>query len=290
MKLNGKILVAGLSIIILSNLIALGGVAYNRSGEAEALIELREREIGLDYRYGLEQHSTSLSLSFKCRVKSRQNDYSYADSHCRGQPHWLGKQKLIQLGFNFEPYDRAKGYGYNGKDLPRDVYVVLEYDGDSHRRVLAAREAELAQEMALRDNNPGNKEFDERVSKAADQLVAEPRFNSRLFAVDAGLDKSELRNIYLQTDRYIIMKAAVRAAWHFEDKKHVWSGRIDGLFIERINVPLAYRKQFAGIESRRYRKPDEDPRFKVSVAFGKRNEPWLVGVEPLLGRQSTPVQ
>ncbi len=290
MKLNGKILVAGLSIIILSNLVALGGVAYNRSGEAEALIELSEREIGLDYRYGLEQHSTSLSLSFNCRVENRQNDYSFANSHCSGQPHWLGKQKLIELGFNFEPYDQAKGYGYNGKDLPRDVYVVLEYDGDSHRRALAAREAELAREIALRDNNPGNKEFDERVSKAREKLVAEQRFNSRLFAIDAGLDKSELRKNYPQTDRYIIMKAAVRSAWHLENNNRVWSGRIDGLLIERINVPLAYRKQFAGIESRRYRIPDESPRFKVSVAFGKRNEPWLVGVEPLVAQQSTPIQ
>ncbi len=51
MKSNTKILIAGLGIIIATNVIALAGVAYNRPGQPEATIELTERELAMPYRY-----------------------------------------------------------------------------------------------------------------------------------------------------------------------------------------------------------------------------------------------
>ena len=50
---KGKIFIAGLAIIIVTNIVALAGVAYNRSGEPDAVVELTERELGLPYRYGM---------------------------------------------------------------------------------------------------------------------------------------------------------------------------------------------------------------------------------------------
>ena len=99
MKRNVKILIAGLSIIIVTNVIALGGVAYNRSGEPDALVELTERELDIAYRYGLERENTGLRLNINCRVETLQDDYAYANNNCWGNPVWLDQQKLIELGF-----------------------------------------------------------------------------------------------------------------------------------------------------------------------------------------------
>jgi len=79
------------------------------------------------------------------------------------------------------------------------------------------------------------------------------------------------------------MKASVKPAWHFDNNRRIWSGRISDLLVERINLPLEHRAVLKPIEkagSRRNRNTD-GPRFQVQVAFGKRLEPWVVGVERL---------
>ena len=280
---NLKILIAGLSIIIVSNVIALGGVAYNRSGEADALVELTERELNIAYRYGLQRDNTGLSLSINCRLETLQNDFAYGNSNCWGEPRWLNHEKLIELGFEFEAHDKDRSYRAYQRVLPQDVYLVLEYDGASHQRVLHAKEQKLLEEQSLQGNNPDNPEFEERVKQAEKNLLTEQNFNSRLFSIDAGLDAVELRQSYPDTGRYILMKALVRPAWYFKEQQWTWSGRISDLLIENIHVPLEHRTVLFPIEKAGSRRnPESDgPRYKVKVAFGKRLEPWVVGVEKL---------
>ncbi len=283
MKRNIKILLAGLAIIILTNVVALGGVAYNRSGEPDALVDLTERELDIAYQYGLERDSTGLSLSINCRIETIQNDYAYGNSNCWGAPLWLDKDKLIELGFEFKPYEQNKSYRYDEGVLPRDVYLVLEFDGETHRRVLQRSEEHLAEEQALKINNPDKSEFEERVKRASEILQAEQNYSSRLFAIDAGLNKTALRSTYPDGSRYIIIKASVKPAWHFDNNQRIWTGRISDLLVDRINIPLEHRSVLKPIEkagSRRKRNTD-GPRFQLRVAFGKRAEPWVVGVERL---------
>jgi len=283
MKKNSKVLIAGLAIILLTNVVALGGVAYNRSGEPDALVQLTERELHITYQYGLERDSTGLSLKINCRVETTQPDYGYGNSNCWADPIWLDKAKLIELGFEFKPYDKNKSYRHYERVLPRDVYLVLEYDGEVHQRVLQRAEQHLADEQALKINNPENPEFEERVKRATEMQQAEQNYNSRLFAIDAGVDKEALRNTYPEKDRYIFVKASIKPAWRFNNNQRIWTGRISDMLIEQINVPLEYRAVFRPIEkkgSRRNRDTD-GPRYAVEVAFGKRAEPWIVGVEAI---------
>ena len=279
MKRNVKILIAGLSIIIVTNVIALGGVAYNRSGEPDALVALTERELNIAYRYGLEKENTGLRLNINCRAETLQNDYVYANDNCWGNPIWLDQQKLFELGFELETYD--KNYRYYNRILPRDVYLVLEFDGATYQRVLERKEKKLSDEQALKINNPDNPEFEKRVKLAEENLAAEQTHNSRLFAIDAGLDKAALRNAYADSNRYILVKASVKPSWNFDNNQRKWTGRISDLQIESIYVPLEHRAVLGPIEkagSHRSLKTN-GPRFQVKVAFGKRAEPWVVGVE-----------
>jgi hypothetical protein len=92
-KLNNiRILIAGLAIIIATNVVALAVVAYNRSGQPEAMIELTERELAMPYRYGRFKENTGLGLRIKCRLES---DSYYGYGNCNGIPKWFTREKLV---------------------------------------------------------------------------------------------------------------------------------------------------------------------------------------------------
>ena len=283
MKQNSKILIAGLAIIIVTNVVALGGVAYNRAGEPDVVIELTERELGMAYRYRMNRENTGLGLRINCRL-----EYAlrfYYGNNCRwGNPDWLNKGKLIELGFKLQPQDekRAGRLAFE-KELPRKVYLVLENNGAAHQRTVASAEEELSEQQALLANNSGQEEFEKRAEVAARKLNSERHHNSRLFAIDAGLDKARLRNTWPDTSQYILMQALIRPTRNFVDESWVWKGTITDLLIDTINIPLEYRAVFEPLEDLRplYLQDDQAPRYKVRVAFGKRSEPWVISVEEM---------
>ena len=279
-----KILIAGLCLIVVTNVVALAGVAYNRSGEPDATIELTERELGMPYRYRWTKENTGLALQIKCRVEDRNQRYFFGQTGCRGYPDWLNQTKLAELGFNIKPeLETLKQYARYKRALARDVYLVLEYNGPAYLRALSHKQDVLNEAQALLANNPDTEEFKERFRKARENLELEQHSNSSLFAIDAGQDKTALRNAYPDNSRYIILKASIRPSWRSEKTNHEWTGFISSLLINKINIPLAHRAIFAPIEDQEYRtkRGKNPPRYKVRIAFGKRSEPWVMGVEAL---------
>jgi len=279
---NIKILIAGLAIIIVTNVVALAGVAYNRSGQPGAQIELTERELAMPYRYyGMFKENTGLGLRIQCRLEG---DIYYGYGNCNGISKWFNREKLIELGFKLQPLeDKGSGRYAREKELPRKAYIVLEYDGPAWQRALASAEQELNAQQQLLVDNPDKEEFKKRVTAARDKLEGEQRYFSRLFAIDAGSDKTKLRKRYPDSNRYLIMQALIRPSWYGNGKDGEWKGRITRLLISTINVPLERRAVFELL------KPDQNnrnqnqgtPRYKVRLAFGKRGEPWVIGVEDL---------
>lgn len=284
MKLNVKILIAGLAIIIGTNVVALIGVAYNRSGEPDAIVELTERELGMPYRYRMNKENTGLGLRINCRIEESEQNYSYGNFNCWGNPAWLNKEKLIELGFTFKPRkEKGEGFFPYDKTLPRKVYLVLEYNGAAYQRALASKEKALSEQQALLANNPDKAEFEKRVKNAQDKLDSEQHYNSRLFAIDAGQDKTVLRSTYPDTSRYILMQASIKPVWNSTKNENEWIGTITDLLIDTINIPLEHRAVFEPLEDANLRRDPnkQTPRYKVRVAFGKRAEPWVVAVDKL---------
>jgi hypothetical protein len=283
MKLDFKILIAGLVIIVVTNVIALAGVAYNRAGEPDAVVELTERELGMPYRYRMNKENTGLGLRINCRVEAAQY-YNYGNRNCRGYPVWLDKAKLIELGFKLQPRaEKSTGRQAFEKELPRKVYLVLEYNGAAHQRAVTSAEIELGEQRALLINNPGQEEFEKRVEEAQKKLDGEQFYNSRLFAIDAGLDRTRLRNSYPDTSQYILMQALIRPSRNFVDEGWIWKGSITDLLIDTINIPLEHRALFEPLEDVQLDRNQSrhKPRFTVRVAFGKRAEPWVIAVEKM---------
>ncbi|MEW5756095.1 MAG: DUF4824 family protein [Pseudomonadota bacterium] len=282
MKLNTKILIAGAAIIIATNAIALIGVAYNRSGEPDAIVDLTERELGMPYDYGFDEENSGLALRINCRVENNANNDYYNSYSCFGIPNWLNEEKLIQLGFDLNQDTTEDPYEYRNRQLPQKVYIVMEYNGPAHQRAIDYRQQELAKEQALLANNPDNEEFKERVKDATAKLEAEQHYNGRLFVIDAGLDKDQLRRQYAEPGRYVIMQALIRPNWTTIDKQAKWVGHITELLIDQINIPYQHRSVFTEVEGDTVnRSQNQHPRYQVRVAFGKRNEPWVLGAEKI---------
>jgi hypothetical protein len=281
---NIKVLIAGLAIIVVTNVVALVGVAYNRAGEPEAEIELTERELAMPYRYGMGKENTGLGLRIRCRIARENEHYGYG--RCSGTPEWFTREKLIELGFKLQLREEAgTAHQVWKKELPRKAYLVLEYDGALYQRAVASAEEELNAQQQLLKNNPNKEEFTKRVNAARDRLKAEQHYHSRLFAIDAGMDETALRRLYDDSSRYLIMQALIKPIWRRSDteKEGKWEGWITGLLVGTINIPLEHRSVFEPLEDTQHNRnrTEQPPRYEVSLALGKRTEPWVIAVGAL---------
>ncbi len=178
-----QLYMGGLTLLLVTNIFVLSGVAYNRSGEPESIINLTERELSLPYR--LHKENSGLSLSLEWRTLARDKDSgSYSGW---GSPAWFTEEKLRELGFRDK--DLKKGNSYR-RPLPKKAFIVLEFNGENYQEALRRAQADLAQEEAKEG-------ADEQEIKWARQRLEKERFlESRLFAVDAGLDPDRLRKRY----------------------------------------------------------------------------------------------
>jgi hypothetical protein len=279
-----RTLIAGLALIALTNAVALGGVAWNRSGEPESVLTLTQRELGLPYRrFGFDREGDGLELSLNWRVLTASAGELYNMDHY-GTPEWLDRAKLASLGFDLSPRpDARRTARHYGRQLPREALVVLELDGPARQKALERAREREAKAAAGEAAGSGKKGSKIPGMSAAEQLRREETSNSRLFAVDVGLDAAELRAKYPDRARYTIVHANIRA--HFERNQSGadrWTGYIQGLDNGTVNVPAEFR---GAIGSVRHSAPYGGPvpegvlPFQVTVAFGRRFEPWVVAAE-----------
>ncbi len=262
---------AGLAIILLTNAVALGGVAWNRSGEVKDIIILTERELSMPYRWGLNRENSGISL--RIRVRS---DHS---------PGWLGKEKLVELGFPAtDTVATSESRRRLRRNLPREAFVVLEQDGPAWRRKLAKQKTLYEKKQALAKRNPDSQKLLREAERVKKNLMTGRTAKSRLFMVDVGSDYSSLRRRYPDKTQYLIARGLVKAVTR-RSKDGGWTaqGRLSGLSVRHINIPFAYRGIFEELKPtkrgrNRYNQP---PRFSVTLAYGKRYEPWVVAVEKI---------
>ena len=174
----------------------------------------------------------------------------------------------------------AQGHPGARRETARDVFVALELDGPARREAL--RRVEDALEEASTPK-PGGAPVDRRavlpeLEDLSRALADERRSESRLFAVDAGLDLATLRVRYPDRAMVAIVRARVSPRQQmdgFDD-----GGRIDALDVDEIDVPLQWRPVFDGLSTRRSDASEARPRFDATVAVGQRLEPWLVAAAP----------
>jgi len=280
-------LMAGLALILLANAVALAGVAYNRSGEPDSTLTLTQRELAVPYNWDFTGENSGIALRLQWRTLVGQAggvvDGRTGYSAVGVTPVWLDRAKLAALGFDVtKPADTPAGRLYYEKLLPKEVFLVLELDGAAYRTALERARKHEQEESGLLAANAGKTEFVQRAKEARKELAREEREYSRLFVIDAGRDAAALRVRYPDRDHYAILRGRIRPQLIESNKVRPYlSGYVVGPSIDEVNVPLAYRKIFEPLKNTRrnpYGVPAPGGVYAVSVAFGRRLEPWITGV------------
>ena len=280
---NKRTLLMGLAIIVLSNVIVLAGVAYNRSGGPTSRPVLTERELSLPYNYGFAAENSGISLRLNWRVFDETKEtlnYSYWTS-----TQWLDADKLGRLGFDVSyPLDEPNSHEHYQKVLSREVFIVLENDGATYQKVLHKKQDKLLEAKRLLKQNPDKKEFKDRLKSTISMLESEQTVNSRLFVIDAGLDYESLRQQYSDNSQYLIARGEVNLRYYGKYNRNPYlRGSIQKLSIRKVNVPLEHAAVIIPLLDKDYRRSSgkHPPRYEVSLHYGQRYEPWIINVKRL---------
>ena len=268
----------GFMILVVTNFVVLTGVASNRSGDPEALIKLTERELRLPYQ--IHEENSGLSLRLAWRTLGRNED----DKQYSGwrSPAWFNAEKLEELGFNIDDYISSEHTLTNYKrPIPKQVFVVLEYSGESYREALRRAKKALAEVESSLKLNSEDKKLLNNSKRAEERLSRERMSESRLFAVDVGADPKKLRKKYGDRTRFIITKGVVKPRYNYNRKTSEVFGYLARLDIESIHVPLKHRQVFGTVLARDKPRQSEFglPRYRVELAYGSRLEPWILSVQ-----------
>lgn len=265
----------GSALIVVSNIMALSGVALNRKDPVDARITLTERELSFSYRHFRENSGMALRLDW--RVLDSDGSNIYATGRW-GQPLWLDEKKLLALGFDGQTLQKylEEENGNNKLPLPKKVFVVLELGGAAHAEAIARAEEALAKEENKETTDGDNDYIRDRVKDERDVY-------SRLFAIDAGLDPMDLRKQYPDRARFLILKGAVEPGIHYQDKMRTLSGQITNLSVESLNIPLRLRPVLDKIlDQDKYGNSSFPPsRYSADLVVGSRFEPWIEAVHPM---------
>jgi hypothetical protein len=271
---SSKILfLLGFVLLVVTNIIVLAGVSSNRSGNPEAMVTLTERELQLPYR--LHKENSGLTLQISWRVPTKKN------SLYERRPDWLTSEKLKELGFTIDPLrQKRKRIAYRYA-LPKEVFIVLEYNGESYMEAVREAQATLAKKENLYKADKGDKKLRDTYQRAEKDLKEERISRSRLFAIDAGLDPKRLREAFPDRSRFIITRGVVRPDYGYTMTTDKITGYVTKLSNGSINVPLDQRKIFDPfILQKKLRMGNtQPPRYDVKLAYGSRLEPWIVSAK-----------
>jgi hypothetical protein len=254
-------LFASLALVVAANAVVLAGAAWNRSA-VDARLGLTERECWLQSHRDSEDSGMSLRLIW--RQPNQELDAA---------PPWLDREALRSLGFDVSlpPTDPNASKVYSHV-LPRDALIVLEMDGPAWRHWLEERKSDI-ERMSTEAGHETLESWKEGLDK-------EQRTGSRLVAVAAGLDAGALRTRYPDRSRDLILPAEIRLSLRQPGNSPPILSGFAELRNNLVHVPLSLRPVLVAIE----REPfdpngSKSPRYRVTLAAGKRQEPWLETVE-----------
>lgn len=255
-------LLAGVALILLINAVALAGVWYNRSGEADSRLALSERELSRSYRNQDENSGLSVQLLWRRPSEATDGDYT--------RNTMLSEEQMLRLGFAPAPDECQPRCRQRAS---REVLVVLELDGPAYQEELTLQRQLIEQARLAQAAVPTDEHLTHRLKQATSELDRLER-GSRLYAVDVGLDRETLRQHYPERSRYAIVHGQVRPSY---GRERALTGHISELSIAQINVPQRWRAVLDSLPSGP-NNASRTPLQRIEVAFGRRLEPWITAV------------
>jgi hypothetical protein len=219
------------------------------------VLDLTERELRLAPR---EADNTAIVLQLEW---SRLEPNNAANP----VPDWFDAAKLASLGFDCRLPATAENAAHYRGAAPRSVYAALENDGDAWRRYLDGLASQQERDAASR--------------------------RPRLVLVDVGTDASALRARYPDRRRTVIVPATAGLSLVQPlSGKPFLRGRINVVYPFELNVPKELRSVLEPIRPRAVSMADRrsgqidpvgEPRYRVTVKWGRSLEPWIAAVAPM---------
>ncbi|WP_380606751.1 DUF4824 family protein [Steroidobacter flavus] len=271
-----RALLVGVALIVVTNAVVLGGVAYNRRGEPESSLRLTERELQMRNWGWAENENSSIDLYLRWRVSETDTldkDYYYGGAYRRNFE--LDAQKLRRFGFDVSGDLESEEVRRRLQFQPAKMaWVVLEQDGPAYQKVLArAIQGRDVAEVAAAAN--AHADSKDRLEYASNNLENEQRRESRLFVVQIAAEEAGLRALYPDRRMYAIVRGAIKLSVEGDAGRRHLSAYIDGIDVDAIRVPHTYREIVEPFAQPREHNGCCDPRYMATVNFGQRLEPWI---------------
>lgn len=266
-------LAAGVGLILLVNAVALGGVAWNRSGEPDSVLPLSQRELQRNSSWHNENSGLSLRLYWRTPTRDE------STRHNRGWLPAIDARKMEKLGFAMPAQVDDDSAPRFGRQQSRDALLVLELDGPLYQREVQLTRKRLDEARLAADAAPQNARLADERDFIRRELDSEEKTDTRLLLKDVGLDLQALRAQYPDRRRYLIVHGRVRPISNYY--QHVWTlgGTASSVGTDSINVPHLWRERLERVLSRPARTADGSAQpYVAEVAFGRRLEPWIEGI------------
>ena len=246
-------------LVLAANTVILLSASSNRSGRPDAVVGMTERE----WR----------PVPVSERNSARELEWTSGRYEYWQRISWLDAAKLSALGFDcrMPPNDKA-AEGFYGRQLPRRVFVVYEFDGASWKDAL-----EEKRRAAQAQVDPS------AVNSMMDQVAAEQVSGARLLPVDAGLDPASLRRAYPDSTRFVVLPAVVTISDQWDTRRNAPRLRLLTGSIRAVTATLIVPREFRGALERALAIEGKQgaPRYTVTIAYGLRYEPWIVAIDPV---------
>ncbi|TKI70440.1 DUF4824 family protein [Sulfurimonas crateris] len=265
-KLSSKLFASAFVLLVITNAVMLLGVYLNRSSEATSEVTLTQRELQLPSYIRKENNSVSLRLVYRTANKSSR-------SH---QDNFLNHDKLEELGFDTDKYLYSKE---STRTPTKEVFIVLENNGELYKKSLKSAEAVLMEKEALYNANKDDKKKQRDYENAKNNFTREQISQSRLFAIDAGLEYEGLRQKYPNKTDYLIVKGVVGLVKDYKEK--ILYGYIQRLNVQTVHLPYKFKyllKEIGPINSHNNTR-NTSLQYKVEVKYGSRYEPFITSVK-----------
>ncbi len=239
--MNRRLFLAAAAVALVAHAWVLVSARYNRGAAPGGTLELTERELRLPFLLG---DSTAMLMDLQWAIAA-------APEKHRPFPDWLDQAKLSELGFDCQvPVTSPDARDHYRSQPPRLVYLVLEFEGEAWKQ-------------AGSDHVRG----------------------TRLFVTDAGRDPVRLRERHPDTRSKIITRGLVRLLFedhNFRDGTKLVEPRLRGsipmVLPNQVFVPRPFSGELQGLRPRAEESEGEsnaEPRYAVTVAWGRNYEPWV---------------
>jgi len=246
------------ALVLVTNAIALGGAWWNRMAPAEATLVLTGRDVEV---MNAIRDAAPIDAS---RRPQLQLSIRYANAQYRppGSPSaWFSAAHLRANGLEVPSPTPSHGGQevWHRSHQTLLVYVVLEHDGlayqDEYHRQCETPIAGPTKPPAAEG----------RVSPRCEQL----REDSRLYVMDVGANRQQLRDQYPDRTRYAVVHASLR----IPSQEDEWSPLGS---VHLLQPMIAIDDQWRSSLPELLRQPGNTTHLRV--AFGRSLEPWLIAL------------